>query len=172
MRFKRRGKNAIEKRRKDKACEVCMYVCTNHRARQSVSSDKKKAVNLHNYCSDDININMKWYILYIVYSTHLWRFQAVLTIIYLAKRLWSFVRLVMLCYVMLWLDYVRLGYVRFGWVLFDSVMFGYISFLYFITQKVKDFTLDFFRIAILWPIFAYNNEHRLKPSQMCWVHYA
>ena len=38
------------------------------------------------------------YILYIVYSTHLWRFQAGETIIYLAKRLWSYVRL---CYVRL-----------------------------------------------------------------------
>ena len=28
-------------------------------------------VNLHNYCSDDIDINVKSYILYIVYSTHL-----------------------------------------------------------------------------------------------------
>ena len=28
-------------------------------------------VNLHNYCSDDMDINMKWYIVYIVYSTHL-----------------------------------------------------------------------------------------------------
>ena len=46
-------------------------------------------VNLHNYCLDDININMKWYILYIMYSTHLSSFQAVLTIIYLAKRLES-----------------------------------------------------------------------------------
>ena len=38
-------------------------------------------VNLHNYCSDVIDINMKWYILYIMYSTNLWRFQAVLVII-------------------------------------------------------------------------------------------
>ena len=28
-------------------------------------------VNLHNYCSDDIDINMKSYILYIVYSSHI-----------------------------------------------------------------------------------------------------
>ena len=28
-------------------------------------------VNVHNYCLDDIDMNMKWYILYIVYSTHL-----------------------------------------------------------------------------------------------------
>ena len=28
-------------------------------------------VFLHNYCSDDIDINMKSYILYIMYSTHL-----------------------------------------------------------------------------------------------------
>ena len=27
-------------------------------------------VLLHNYCSDDIDINMKFYILYKVYSTH------------------------------------------------------------------------------------------------------
>ena len=35
----------------------------------------------------------------IVYSTHLWRFQSGETIIYLAKRLWSYI----------WLCYVRLG---------------------------------------------------------------
>ena len=52
-------------------------------------------VNLHNYCSDDIDINMKWYILYIVYSTHLSRFQAVLTIIYLTKRFESYVRVML-----------------------------------------------------------------------------
>ena len=28
-------------------------------------------VNLHNYCWDDIEINMKSYILYIVYLTHI-----------------------------------------------------------------------------------------------------
>ena len=29
------------------------------------------SVNLHNYCSDDMDINMKSYLLYMVYSTHL-----------------------------------------------------------------------------------------------------
>ena len=35
-----------------------------------------------------------------MYSTHTSRFQAVLVIIYLTKNLGSYVRLVMLCYVM------------------------------------------------------------------------
>ena len=40
-----------------------------------------KLVNLPNYCSDDIDVNMKSCILYMVYSAHLWRFQVVLVII-------------------------------------------------------------------------------------------
>ena len=43
---------------------------------------------LYNYCSTSFLFSA--YKLYIMYSTHLWRFQAVLTIIYLAKRLWSY----------------------------------------------------------------------------------
>ena len=118
-------------------------------------------INLHNYCSDDIDINMKWYILS---QAHLSRFQAVLTIIYLAKRLESYVR-VMLGYGQVTSSYgqvkVRLGNVRFG-----SVRFGYISFLY-LTQKLSISAQIFFPNSHIQPIFTYNNEHCLKPSQMC-----
>ena len=38
-------------------------------------------VNLHNYCMHDIDINMKSYILYIVYPTYLWKFQCVVDFI-------------------------------------------------------------------------------------------
>ena len=63
-----------------------------------------------------------------------------------------------LCYVMLWLYYVMviLGYVQ----LYKVIIFHY--------AKVKSFTLKFFfPDCHIWPIFAYNNEHRLKLSQVC-----
>ena len=53
--------------------------------------------------------------------------------------------------------------VRYGLVQLGSVYKLFI----FCYPKVRHFTLDFFRIAILCSIFDYNNEHRLKPSQMC-----
>ena len=47
------------------------------------------SVFLYNYCSDDIDINMKSYILYKVYSTFLWRFQMVLVIICVKYTMYS-----------------------------------------------------------------------------------
>ena len=50
---------------------VCTYVCVCGVRVCVVYVCVCVLVFLHNYCSDDIDINMKWYILYIVYSTHL-----------------------------------------------------------------------------------------------------
>ena len=56
------------------------------------------------------------------------------------------------------LDLVRYGLVR----LYKLFIFYY--------PKVKPFTQIFFPDCRIWPVFAYNDEHSLKPSQMCGVH--